>query len=130
MMKRAPWFSLVFLPALVVPNHAQTISSDSAKHSALHTIVAMSGDTAPQGGAYASFAFFNDRLNERGAVAFDAVVGPPLTLGIFEADGDKVSAIAFGMNPNPAKPSFGSVMNPFVTSGGDVVFDGGAGQVF
>ena len=42
---------------------------------------------------------------------------------MFVRDGRTTFAIALGTNPDPAAPSFGTVLNPFITRNGDVVFE-------
>jgi hypothetical protein len=123
-MKRAIWATVVFWPALVVLAFAQMLSAGTTKGRVSHTIVVKSGDAAPPGGNYLIFSFLNATLNGRHAVAFDAVSGPPFTTGIFVGNGKRTSTIALGTNPDPDGQSFGTVMNPFTTNDGDVVFDG------
>src|SRR5262249_46632168 len=82
----------------------------------------------PAGGNYSPFSFQDASLNARHAVAFDAIIsGPPPTPAIFVRDRKTVSTVALGVNPDPDSPSFGFVMNPFITSAGEVVFDGNSG---
>jgi hypothetical protein len=103
---------------------AQTSGAAGANISLRHTIIALSGSAAPAGGNYLPLSFLHATLNARHEVAFDAVVsGPPFTFGVFVGNGNTTSAIALGINPDPAAPSFGSVFNPCITSNGDVVFD-------
>jgi len=101
---------------------AQMSSASGAKVKVSHTVVAATGAAAPAGGNY--ITFLNATLNARHAVAFDAfVIGPHPTTGVFVGDGKTTSTIALGANPDPAAPSFGFVLNPFITPNGDVVFD-------
>jgi hypothetical protein len=96
-----------------------------------HTIIAASGAAAPAGGNYSTFSFLNATLNTRHAVAFDAVLsGPPPTTGVFLREGKTTSTIALGVNPDPAAPSFGTVLNPFITRDGEAVFDVNFSDVF
>lgn len=130
-MKRAIWYTVVLLPALVVPSFTQTSSSDPTTSKVRHTIIAASGDPAPTGGNYTTFSVVSATLNARHAAAFDALVsGPPSTLGVFVREGDTTSTIALGVNPDPTAPSFGAVSNPFITPDGEVVFDVNFSDVF
>jgi hypothetical protein len=126
-MKKAIWYAVVFLPALAVLAFTQNLSAEGAKCRVRHTVIAESGSVAPPGGNYLVFSFLNATFNAGHAVAFDAVSGPPFTTGIFVGDGKRTFTIALGVNPDPAGPSFGMVMNPFITNNGDVVFDGNSG---
>jgi len=93
-----------------------------------HTVVATSGVAAPAGGNY--FIFFNARLNARPEVVFDALLSGPSTTGVFVGDGRTTSTIALGGNPDPVAGNFGFVINPLVTSNGNVVFDGNSTSIF
>ena len=127
-MKRAIWYAVVLLPALTVLAFTQILSAEGAKCRVRHTIVAASGDAAPAGGNYLIFSFINASLNARHSVAFDAFIsGQPPTSGIFVRDGKTTSTVALGANPDPAAPSFGTVMDPFITNNGEVVFNGDLG---
>src|ERR1044071_4116382 len=92
--------------------------SSAAQAEVRHTIIATTGDPAPDGGNYLPGSFSNVRLNASSQVTFDASVGPPFTTGVFVSDGKTTSTVALGTNP-----SFGAVNNPFITPNGDVVFD-------
>jgi hypothetical protein len=131
-MKRVILYTIVLLlPALVALSSARMSSAAGAKIKVRHTVIAATGDAAPGGGNYGVFSFFNATLNARPDVAFDAfVIGPHTTFGVFVGDGKKTSTIALGANPDPGTPSFGFVQNPFITSNGDVVFDGNGGNFF
>src|SRR5215468_10841352 len=122
-MKRAILYTVVLLlPTLMALPSAQMSSAAGAKVKVSHTVVVASGAAAPAGGNY--ITFLNATLNARHAVAFDAfVIGPHPTTGVFVGDGKTTSTIALGANPDPAAPSFGFVLNPFITPNGDVVFD-------
>ena len=78
-----------------------------------HTVIAATGDAAPEGGNYLLSSFSNVGLNSRHDVVFDASVGS--TTGVFVNDGKTTSTIALGDN--------GSVSNPFITPNGNVVFN-------
>ena len=121
----------VFAPALAVLSIMHQLSAADNTDKARHTIIAVSGEPAPSGGNYISFSFGNVTFNARQAVAFDAfLTGPPVTSAAFVRDGRTTSAVAFGVNPNPAGPSFGSVSDPFVTANGSVLFTAGAADIF
>lgn len=83
-------------------------SAADTKVTVRHTIIAATGDAAPEGGNYLSFS--NVSLNARHDVAFDASVGP--TTGVFVSDGRTTSTT-----------SLESATNPFITANGDVVYD-------
>ena len=100
----------------------------SSPVSVVHTVVATSGVAAPAGGNY--FIFFNARLNARPEVVFDALLSGPSTTGVFVGDGRTTSTIALGGNPDPAAGNFGFVINPLVTSNGNVVFDANSTSIF
>lgn len=128
-MKKAIWSPVVFLPAFVALACAQMLSAEGAKCRVRHTIIAASGDAAPSGGVYNPFSFSNATMNARDAVAFDAVVnGPPPTTGVFAQDRKTAFTVALGTTLNPAAPSF--IANPFITNGGEVVFDVNFSDVF
>ena len=130
-MKRPISYLSIFLPALAVLSHIQVLSAADTRSGVRHTIIVESGAATPAGGHYSPFSFLNARLNAQHAVAFDAfVIGPLFTSGVFVGDGTTTSTIALGVSPNPATPSFGSVLNPFITRNGAVVFTTGAGEVF
>jgi hypothetical protein len=130
-MKRPISYLSIFLPALAVLSHIQVLSAADTRSGVRHTIIAESGAATPAGGHYSPFSFLNARLNAQHAVAFDAqVIGPLITSGVFVGDGTATSTIALGVSANPATPSFGSVLNPFITRNGAVVFTTGAGEVF
>jgi hypothetical protein len=130
-MKKTLSYTVGVLPAVVLLCMTQTFLSAATASMVHHTVIAASGSAAPVGGNYSPFAFFNVALNARNAVAFDAVItGPPPTTGVFVRHGDATAAIAFGVNPDPAAPSFGTVFNPFITRDGEVVFDGNFGEIF
>ncbi|HEX5085705.1 MAG TPA: choice-of-anchor tandem repeat NxxGxxAF-containing protein [Blastocatellia bacterium] len=122
-MKRVILYMVVLLlPALVALSSARMSSAAIAKVKARHTVIAATGDAAPDGGAY--ITFFNATLNARHAVAFDAfVIGPHPTTGVFVRHDKTTCTIALGADPDPAAPGFGVTLNPFITSNGDVVFD-------
>ncbi|HJY27778.1 MAG TPA: choice-of-anchor tandem repeat NxxGxxAF-containing protein [Pyrinomonadaceae bacterium] len=107
--------SLIVAASLALP--FAEISS-AAQVEVRHTIIATTGDPAPDGGNYLPGSFANVRLNASSQVTFDASVGPPFTTGVFVGDGKTTSTVALGSNP-----SFGAVNNPFITPNGDVVFD-------
>ncbi len=91
-----------------------------------HTVIAATGDAAPAGGNY--FGFLNTlAVNARGQVTFNARLSGPSTTGVFVSDGNTTSAIALGGNPDPTAGNFNFVSLPFLTTRGDVIFDGGAG---
>jgi hypothetical protein len=95
-----------------------------------HTVIAASGGSAPAGGRYLPL-FSNARVNAGREVVFDAVVGgPPATTGVFIGQGRTTSAIALGVNADPAAPSFGEVSSPFITTNGRVVFQANASDIF
>jgi hypothetical protein len=109
----------------------QILSAGDKAGNPRHTIIVQSGDAAPAGGIFIPFSFLDITINERHTVAFDAfLTGPPFTSGVFVADGKTISTIALGLNPSPAGPSFESVLDPFITRDGAVVFLDGAGNVF
>ena len=130
-MNRDIWNTVVCLLAMAVPCSPATFSAGATKSKVRHTIIASTGDTAPVGGNYTPFSFLNATMNSRHAVAFDAVVGgPPFTTAVFVQDEKRTSTIALGVNPDPAAQSFGTVLNPFITRNGEVVFDVNSGDVF
>ena len=91
-----------------------------------HNIIAASGDAAPAGGSY--MGFLNTlAVNARGQVTFDARLGGPSTTGVFVSDGTTTFPIALGGNPDPTAGNFNFVSTPFLTTSGDVIFDGGTG---
>jgi len=91
-----------------------------------HTIIAATGEAAPAGGNYVGF-LNTLAVNARGQVTFDARLGGPSTTGVFVSDGNTTSAIALGGNPDPTAGNFNFVSGPFLTTRGDVIFDGGTG---
>ena len=116
-MKRPILYLSIFLPALAVLPHIQVLSAADTRSEVRHTIIAESGAATPAGGHYSPFSFLNARLNAQHAVAFDAfVIGPQFTSGVFVGDGTTTSTIALGASPDPATPSFGSVLNPFISA--------------
>ena len=117
---------LVALSLIALP-FAHVMLSSSVKV-VRHTVVATSGVAAPAGGNY--FIFFNARLNARPEVVFDALLSGPSTTGVFVGDGRTTSTIALGGNPDPAAGNFGFVINPLVTSNGNVVFDANSTSIF
>jgi hypothetical protein len=118
-MKRA--FLYLIILTVTTSMALQISSAADGNVKVRHTIIAATGDAAPAGGNYLLFSFSNVSLNSRHDVAFDASVG--VTTGVFVGDGTTTSATALGENPDPTKPSFGSVSNPFITPNGDVVFN-------
>jgi|RhiMetdeSRZDD1v2_1073273.scaffolds.fasta_scaffold128335_3 hypothetical protein len=65
----------------------------------LHKVVAQ-GDPAPSGGTFAAFGF--PTLNNRGAVAFGAVVeGPAVPGGVFVSDGGAIRMVVGAGEPVP-----------------------------
>jgi len=117
---------LVALSLIALP-FAHVMLSSSVKV-VRHTVVATSGVAAPAGGNY--FIFFNARLNARPEVVFDALLSGPSTTGVFVGDGRTTSTIALGGNPDPVAGNFGFVINPLVTSNGNVVFDANSTSIF
>jgi len=91
-----------------------------------HSIIAASGDAAPEGGNYVGF-LNTLAVNARGQVTFDARLGGPSTTGVFVNDGNATSAIALGGNSDPTAGNFNFVSAPFLTTCGDVIFDAGTG---
>lgn len=91
-----------------------------------HTIVAASGQAAPVGGNYADF-LNTIAVNARGQVAFDARLGLPSTSGVFVSNGTTTSTIALGGNPDPSAGNFIFVSAPWITTSGDVIFNGTSG---
>jgi hypothetical protein len=119
------------LLALAVLSFTRMSSGGATTSRVRHTIIAASGGAAPVGGNYITFSFFNATLNARHGIAFDAFLsGPPPTSGVFVREGKTTSAIALGVHPDPAAPSFGTVSNPFLTQNGNVVFDVNFSDVF
>jgi hypothetical protein len=128
-MNRVTFYRLVGSPAIIALAYA-SISAADARIEVRHTIVAASGTAAPAGGNYLPL-FLNARLNTRHEVAFDAIVdGPPITTGVFVADGRTASTIVLGTHPDPAAPSFGLVGNPFITRTGEVLFQANSSDIF
>ena len=111
--------------ALIALTLAQLLWTTSARAQApvKHTIIAASGDVAPEGGNYRSFTTI--AVNARGQVAFDALLTGPSTSGVFFSDRKKTSAIALGGNPDPASGNFSFVSTPSITARGDIIFDTG-----
>ena len=109
--------------ALIALTPAQLLWTTSvrAQASVKQTIIAASGDVAPEGGNYRSFTTI--AVNERGQVAFDALLTAPSTSGVFLSERKQVSAIALGGNPDPASGNFSFVSTPSITARGDVIFD-------
>ena len=105
---------------------SQFLSVISVEAQVPHTIIAASGDTAPSGGTYTSF-LNTLAVNARGQVTFDARLGGPSTTGVFVSDGTTTFPIALGGNPDPTAGNFNFVSTPFLTTRGDVIFDGGTG---
>jgi hypothetical protein len=125
-MKRALLYTIVLAMAASMALPFTQISS-AANVKVRHTIIAATGEASPAGGNYLPFSFNNVRLNARHEVVFDAVVGAPFfTTGVFVSDGKTISTVALGLNPDPTAPSFGSVVNPYITPNGDVLFDANA----
>jgi hypothetical protein len=118
-MKKNVWFSFAALFVLVVPSFAHTRLEDFLGNKVRHTVIARSGDEAPEGGVYNPFSFSDATLNARHEIAFEALVaGPPPSVAIFARDKKNTSAVTFGF-----------VQKPFITRDGDVIFDGN-GAVF
>lgn len=129
-MKRALIYVLVLAVAASIALPFTQISS-AANVKVRHTIIAASGDAAPISGNYLPFSFDNVRLNARHDVVFDATIGAPsFTTGVFVNDGKTTSTVALGVNPDPAAPSFGSVLNPYITPNGDVLFDANGSDAY
>src|SRR6185503_3090190 len=84
--------------ALIALTLAQLLWTTSVQAQApvKHTIIAASGDVAPEGGKYRSFTTV--AVNERSQVAFDALLTGPSTSGVFFSDRKKTSAFALGGN--------------------------------
>ena len=98
----------LFLGILTVITSISLQISSAADSKVRHTIIAATGEAAPEGGNYLSFS--NVSLNARHDVAFDASVGG--TTGVFVSDGNTASTTSLGF-----------ASNPFITPTGDVVFD-------
>ena len=129
-MKRAILYIFVLALAASTALPFAQISS-AATVNVRHTVLAASGDASPIGGHYLPFSFNNLSLNARHDVAFDASIGAPnFTTGVFVNDGKTTSAVALGVNPDPAGPSFGSATNPFITPNGDVFFDANGSDTY
>jgi hypothetical protein len=111
--------------ALIALTLAQLLWTTSvlAQAPVKHTIIAASGEVAPEGGNYRSFTTV--AVDARGQVAFDASLSGPSTSGVFLSDRKKTSAIALGGNPDPAAGNFNFVSTPSITTRGDVIFDTG-----
>src|SRR5678815_2351937 len=62
-MKRATWYPVVFLLALIVLSFTQMLLVGATTSRVRHTIIAASGGAAPAGGNYSTFAFLNATLN-------------------------------------------------------------------
>ena len=108
--------------ALIALTLAQLLWTTSVRAQAPvnHTIIAASGDVAPEGGNYRSFTTI--AVNARGQVAFDAFLTGPSTSGVIFCDRKKTSPISFGGNPEPAPGNFSVCIVPCITTG-DVIFD-------
>ena len=112
---------VLLLSALMIMPVAQVSSAAATQVEVRHTIIAASGDAAPNGGTYTP-AFFNATVNAQHQVAFDTFLSGSLdTSGVFVGDGKTTSTIALAGNPDPT--AFTTVFNPFITPNGDVVFD-------
>jgi hypothetical protein len=123
--------STILLPTLALLSLAQATLADSTRHNERHTVIAKSGDAAPEGGNYSIFSFFNANLNERGTAAFDSVVfGATPAFGVFAGDGKRTSTVAMGTSLDGSDPKSGMASNPFIINDGDVVFNGGPLQIF
>jgi hypothetical protein len=105
---------------------SQFLSISGVRAQVRHTVIAATGDVAPAGGNYVGF-LNTLSVNARGQVTFNARLGGPSTTGVFVFDGNTTSAIALGGNPDPTAGNFNFVSLPFITTRGDVIFDGGAG---
>ena len=105
---------------------SQFLSVTSVEAQVRHTIIAASGDAAPSGGSYVGF-LNTLAVNARGQVTFDARLGGPSKTGVFVSDGTTTFPIALGGNPDPTASNFNFVSTPFLTTRGDVIFDGGNG---
>jgi len=129
-MKRALLYIFVLaLTASTALPFAQISSAENVK--VRHTVIAATGQASPAGGNYLTFSFNNVSLNARHEVAFDATVGAPaFTTGIFVNDGKTTSSVALGVNPDPTATSFGSVLNPFLTPNGNVLFDANGSDTY
>jgi hypothetical protein len=109
----------------------QMLSGGDNARNVRHTVLVQSGDAAPAGGIYIPFSFVNLTFNAHHTIAFDAVLtGPPFMPGIFVANGKTISTIALAVSPSPAGPSFGSVLDPFLTRDDAVIFIDDAGDIF
>jgi len=107
-------------PISAVMQYAQTTSA-AGTVAARHTVIAATGTAAPSGGNFSGFS--NISLNAQHRVAFDALLDPSGTTGIFVGDGKRTSTVALEADPDPTAQSFGFLFNPFITLRGDVVFD-------
>jgi hypothetical protein len=108
--------------ALIALTLSQFISVTRVRAQVRHTIIATSGDAAPDGGNYVGF-LNTLAVNARGQVTFDARLGGPSATGVFVSDGTTTSTIALGGNPDPTAGNFNFVSNPFITTRGDVIFN-------
>jgi hypothetical protein len=66
-------------------------------------------------------------MNERGQVAFDAILTGTSNAGIFVADHSTTSAVALGGNALPGPDNFGSVAKPSITPSGEIFFSADTG---
>jgi len=112
--------------ALVILLLVQFASAAGAQAQVSHSIIAASGDPAPVGGNYGNF-LNTIAVNARGQVAFDVLLSGPSTSGVFVNNGRTTSAIALGGNPDPTAGNFVFVSAPFLTTSGDVIFNGTTG---
>lgn len=118
--RTGPAFAAILTAAL-----AQMLLAPDASAKEGHRIVAASGDPAPEGGTF--LRFLGLATNERGEVAFHALLLGSSQAGIFAWNGRTTSAIALAGNPDPASGDFAFVDAPVIDSRGDVVFNADAG---
>jgi len=114
------------ISALMVLTLVHFLSTTGAQAQVRHTIIAASGEAAPAGGNYADF-LNTIAVNARGQIAFDVRLGLPSTSGVFVSNGTTTSTIALGGNPDPATGDFIFVSAPWITTSGDVIFNGTTG---
>ncbi len=112
--------------ALIALTLSQFLSVTGVRAQVRHTVIAATGDAAPAGGNYVGF-LNTLAVNARGQVSFDARLSGPSTTGVFVSDGNTTSTIVLGGNPDPTAGNFNFVSIPFLTTRGDVIFDGGTG---
>lgn len=105
---------------------SQFLSVTGVEAQVRHAIIAATRDAAPSGGSYVGF-LNTLAVNARGQVTFDARLGGPSATGVFVSDGTTTFPIALGGNPDTTAGNFNFVSTPFITTRGDVIFDGGTG---